>query len=83
MVSIEQIAKIAAEAKNIPTEQIAFEAQFAGYLPEGKRVEFIENLHFLLQVAYLRGQRDLLIEDIEKQRGRPFTQEQPTSEPQA
>ncbi|MFA5379339.1 MAG: hypothetical protein WC455_26520 [Dehalococcoidia bacterium] len=86
MDAIEEIAKIAAEAKNTyPAEQISLETQIMAYLPEGKREDAVENLHFLLQVAYLRGQRDALLETIEKQSRaikhksmKPFTQ--PTSE---
>jgi hypothetical protein len=59
ILSDEAVAKIAKEASNEPTqEQNLLEEQIKIWLPKDLRDAFVGSLHFALQVAYLRGQRD-------------------------
>lgn len=51
-------------------EQAEFVAQIREYFPDGKQNMAVATFEFLLKVAYLHGQRDLLIETIEKQASR-------------
>ena len=47
-------------------EHVELEAQIREHFPKSKQLEAIENLSFIVTVAYLRGQRDVLLEQEAK-----------------
>ena len=58
----------AAKSEQTPKEQVEFLAQIREYFPVDKREAALAAFEFVCKVAYLRGQRDLLIETVEKQK---------------
>lgn len=75
--NVDDIIKSAKGPKEKMAEQVDLEANIQAHVPEDKRDMCIKNLEFLLQMEYLRGQRDALIESIEKQKSKA-AQEQST-----
>lgn len=52
--------------KVIDEEYLQLEGQIHKHLPENERLEAVENLNFVVTAAYLRGQRDILLEQQAK-----------------
>ena len=58
----------ATRSEQTPKEQVELLTQIKEYFPAGKQETALATLEFVYKVAYLRGQRDLLITQIEKQK---------------
>jgi hypothetical protein len=50
------------------TARVNLEAQIVAWFPENARAQAIADLQFLLELEYLRGQRDELLDQIEKRK---------------
>lgn len=66
--NVDEIIKSAKGPKEKMAEQVDLEAHIQTWVPEAEREICLSNLCFLLQMEYLRGQRDALIENIERQK---------------
>jgi hypothetical protein len=61
-----------AHSEQTHKESAYFIALIQQYFPLEKQQTAIETFEYIIQLTYLRGQRDLLIEAVEKQKNSPF-----------